>query len=142
MPQSGTCGIRLDERCILIFVDTKSAVLSEVVNYQGLRFQWLVLFDAANNAVCKTRMGVADVASDWSKNVETVHAEDWYQFPTIIPDMPLSICGGEIDKLLEHTTADRLKRNPLPGWKPVDWFEAGLPVQIPVSVSRRFTELR
>lgn len=85
---------------------------------------------------------MADVASDWSENVETVLAEDWYQFPTIFPDMPLSLCGGEIDKLLEHTTADRLKRNPLPGWKPVDWFAAGLPVQIPVNVSRRFTELR
>lgn len=71
-----------------------------------------------------------------------MRGEDWAQFPTIIPDMPLSICGGEIDKLLEHTTVDRLKRNPLPGWKPVDWFEAGLPVQIQVSVSRRFTELR
>ena len=123
-------------------MDTKNAVLSEVVNYQGLRFQWLVLFDASDNAVCKTRIGVADVASDWSEIVGTVHAEDWAQFPTIFPDMPLSLCGGEIDKLLEHTTADRLKRNPLPGWKPVDWFAAGLPVQIPVNVSRRFTELR
>ena len=123
-------------------MDTKGAVLSEVMTYQGLRFQWLVLFDASDNAVCKTRIGVADVASDWNENVGTVRAEDWAQFPTIIPDMPLSICGGEIDKLLEHTTADRLKSNPLPGWKPVDWFAAGLPVQIPVNVSRRFTELR
>lgn len=142
MAQSWACCIRLDERCILIFMDTKSAVLSEVMTYQGLRFQWVVLFDAANNAVCKTRIGVADIASDWNENVGTVLAEDWDQFPTIIPDMPLSLCGGEIDKLLEHTTADRLRRNPLPGWKPVDWFEAGLPVQIPVNVSRRFTELR
>ena len=39
-------------------MDTKSAVLSEVMTDQGLRFQWLVLFDASDNAVCKTRMGV------------------------------------------------------------------------------------
>ena len=123
-------------------MDTKNAVLSEVITYQGLRFQWLVLFDAADNAVCKTRIGVADLASDWSEIIGTIDAEDWAQFPTIIPDMPLSKCGGEINKLLEDTTADHLESHPLPGWTPVDWFSAGLPVQIPVNVSRRFTELR
>lgn len=57
-------------------------------------------------------------------------------------DMPLSLCGCEIDRLLEHTTADHLECHPPPGWTPVDWFSAGLRVQIPVNVSHRFTELR
>ena len=119
----------------------RNAVLSNVVHYEGLCFQWLVLFDAKENMGYRYRVGSVQMASDWIEAEDIISIEDWSSDPTIIPDLPIGVGQGAVDALLERTTAAELVENPLPEWKPVDWFQSGLPENIPVEVIRKFTKM-
>jgi len=127
---------------ILGTMEIQSAVLSEVVLYKGLCFQWLILFNADGDAEYKYRVGVGEVAGDWvGDEKNSVAAEDLNTYMTILPDLPLGDGQNAVDALLEHFSPQELARNPLPEWKPVEWFEAGLPDHIRVHVTRKFTEM-
>jgi hypothetical protein len=123
-------------------MDIQSAILSEVVLYKGLCFQWLILWDAHGDAEYRYRIGVGDVASDWIGNEDnSVSVEDFADYMTILPDLPIGAGQSAVDALLERTSAEEFGRNPLPEWKPIDWFEAGLPDLIHVQITRQFTEM-
>lgn len=123
-------------------MEIQSAVLSEVVQYRGLHFQWLILFDARGDAEYRYRIGLGDVACDWIGDASnSVSAEDFSMFMTILPDLPIGDGQSAVDAVLDHSSAEVLAKNPLPEWKPVDWFEAGLPGHVRVQVTRQFTEL-
>jgi hypothetical protein len=126
---------------ILGAMDIRNAVLSAVVHYRGLCFQWLVLYDADKNMGYMHRVGNVQMASDWIEAEEIISIEDWSVEPTIIPELPISDGKGSVDALLERTTAEELVQNPLPEWKPVEWCEAGLPEHIEVFVTRKFIEM-
>lgn len=126
---------------ILGTMDIRNAVLSSVVHYRGLCFQWLVLYDADKNMGYMHRVGNVQMASDWIESEEIISIEVWSVEPTIIPELPISDGKGAVDALLERTTAEELVQNPLPEWKPVEWFVAGLPEHIEVYVTRKFIEM-
>lgn len=127
---------------ILRTMQIQSAVLSEVVLYKGLCFQWLILFEANGDAEYKYRVGVGEVAGDWiGAEKNNVTAEDINTCMTILPDLPISDGQSAVDALLERFSPQELARNPLPEWKPVEWFEAGLPDHIWLHVTRKFTEM-
>lgn len=119
-------------------MNIRHAVLSVVVPYKGQCFQWLVLFDAKHNMEYKYRVGSKEMASDWVESQGILSPEDREMFETIIPDLPTSDGQGAVDAQIERNTADELARKPLPGWKPIEWFRAGLPNHIEVHITRRF----
>jgi len=121
-------------------MDVQSAVLSAVVFYRGLCFQWLVLYDALGNIGYQCRIGAGEWASDWIDSGETVSAEAMATFMTIIPDLPIGMGTAAIDAQLLLTSASELLNNPLPEWRQVDWFDPGLPAGIPVEIVRKFIE--
>ena len=126
---------------ILGTMDIRKAVLSNVVHFRGLCFQWLVLYDAQENMGYMHRVGNVQWASDWIESEDLISFEVWCADPMIIPDIPISVGQSAVDALLERTTAEELVENPLPEWKPVDWFQAGLPEHIEVHVVRKFTKM-
>lgn len=123
-------------------MEIQSAILSEVVRYRGLCFQWLILFDARGDAEYRYRVGVGELACEWIGDSDnSVSAEDFSSQMTILPDLPIGDGQSAVDALLDRASAEELARNPLPEWRPIEWFEAGLPDHIRVHVTRQFTEL-
>lgn len=117
----------------------KSAVLSVVMNYRGLRFQWLTLFNSDESIDIQTRIGAGEMAGPWSKPYH-ISAEDLDYEPDMAHNVPFALGPSEVDELLEKRSAADIAKSPEPDWRPVKWFECDLPPGVRLDVVEGFEE--
>lgn len=117
------------------------ALLSSVMNYRGLRFQWLLLFNDDGSIDCQHRIGMGELAGDWKPTTPTLSREMVEDEPGMLPDLPIATGCGEVNHLLQEFTLGQLTQAPVEGWKPVDWFAVELPSGISLEVIKEFQDL-
>lgn len=117
----------------------KSAVLSVVMNYKGLRFQWLTLFNSDESIDIQTRIGAGEMAGPWSKPYH-ISAEDLDYEPDMAHNVPFALGPSEVDELLEKRPAAEVEKSPEPDWRPVKWFECDLPPGVRLDVVEGFED--
>lgn len=117
----------------------KSAVLSVVMNYRGLRFQWLTLFNSDGSIDIRARVGAGDMAGPWDKPYH-ITAKDLDYEPDMAHNVPFALGPSLVNELLEKRTAADIAKSPEPDWKPVQWFECDLPSGVVLHVVKEFSD--
>lgn len=128
--------------CLLSYPSSmkiKSAVLSVVMNYRELRFQWLTQFNSDETIDIRVRVGVGEVAGPWDKPYH-ISVEDLDHEPDMAHNVPFALGPGMVDDLLKKHSAGDIAKSPPPDWKPVKWFEHDLPSTVDVHVVNRFED--
>ena len=111
------------------------------MNYRGLRFQWLLIYNDDGSIDCRHRIGLGELAGEWQTTTQTLTRETVEDEPGIFPNLPIAAGCAEVNALLEKHTVEDLKRFPAAGWKPVEWFKADLLNGIPLDVIKSFEDL-
>lgn len=117
------------------------ALLSSVMNYRGLRFQWLLVFNDDGSIDCQHRIGIGELAGEWQTTTPTVARDTIEDEPGIFPDLPVSAGCAEVDGLLQRHTVAYLTQRPIAGWRPVEWFKVESPSGVPLEVIEKFQDL-
>lgn len=121
------------------FMKIKSAVLSAVQNYRGLRFQWLTLFNDNGSMDIRVRAGIGDLVGPWDETYHISKRSLNYE-PEMGHNVPFALGPSLLNDLLENRSAEEIAKAPPTDWKPANWFSHDLPPTVPVHVVEMFED--